>query len=165
MGVVKRPYGPWSRSMLAGLRERGLLKVEAFACWLGDRDLTIDRTLVSHWGAGRSHLPADVLPLLAEFTERTEQVFGPYIRDLGWEMVPVPRGAPEGRELADLLLELSVALGRLQLALMEARSPGSPGGRAIIAEEWVIMRDRLDELIHRAADVRAQVDARARGLE
>jgi len=162
MGVVKRPYGPWSQAMLASLRQRGLLKLEAFACWLGERDIRIDRTLVSHWTAGRSHLPADILPHLAEFTERGERVFGPYVRDLGYELIPVPKGAPEGgRELAELLLELSVTLGRLQLALMEARSPDSPGGKEITAGEWSILRDRLDDLIHRAADLRAQVDVRA----
>ena len=75
MGTVKRPYGPWSKEMLEGLREAGVLKVEALVEWLASRGTTVDRTLVSHWGAGRSHLPADVLVLLSEFTERPELVW------------------------------------------------------------------------------------------
>lgn len=160
MGVAKRPYGPWSKAMLQSLREAGLLKAEAFTVWLRDQDIPIDRTLISHWSAGRSHLPADVLPHLAQFTGRAERVFGPYLRHLGFEPVAVPEGAPEGKELADLLLELSVALGKLQLALVEARSPGGPGGRNITAGEWDVLGRRLDELIHRAADLRVQVSAR-----
>ena len=56
-----------------------------------------------------------------------------------------------------------VALGQLQLALVEARSPGGPGGRNITEGEWAVMGKRLDELIHRAADLRAQVSARSPG--
>ena len=106
-----------------------------------------------------SHLPADLLPLLARFTEDPDAVFGPYVREVGWEAVPVPEGTPDGAELTDLLLECNVALGRLQGALIRARQPDSPGGEAITVSEGQILLGRLDELIHRLADLRAQLSA------
>ena len=143
--------------MLMWLREQGLLKVEAFIAWLAERDIKIDRTLVSHWAAGRSHLPADLLPLLAEFTESPEAVFSPFLKDLGFRAVELPRGVPEDRDLINLILEAGGALGRLQRALCEARSPESPGGEEITAEERDELRGCLDVLIQRLADLRSRL--------
>lgn len=157
MATVKRPYGKWSRSMFLGLRERGLLKVEAFIAWLAERDIKIDRTLVSHWSAGRSHLPADLLPLLAEFTECPEEVFSPYLKGLGYRAVELPHGMPADRDLINLILEAGAALGRLQRALCEARSPQSPGGEEITSEERDDLRGCLDDLIQRLADLRSRL--------
>lgn len=145
--------------MLGQLREREVLKVEAFVAWLAERGIRIDRTLVSHWVAGRSHLPADLLPLLSEFTERPEFVFGVYLRDLGYDVVSIPMVEAEGKELTDLLLEANAALGRLQQSLIEARSPASPGGEAIVEEERVQLRKDLDDLMNRLAYLRAQLNA------
>jgi hypothetical protein len=155
MGTVKRPYGPWSKEMLEGCRQAGVLKVEALVEWLASRGTTVDRTLVSHWGAGRSHLPADVLPLLAEFTERPELVFGPYLHAVNCYVYHVPDHAADGTELTDLMLEAGGCLGRVQHTLAEARSPDSPGGVAITDEEREELADRLNELIHHLAEVRA----------
>ncbi len=141
--------------MLGGLREEGVLKVEALVQWLGSRGTVVDRTLVSHWGGGRSHLPADVLPLLAEFTERPELVFGPYLHAVNCYVYHLPDHAADGTELTDLMLEAGACLGRLQHTLAEARSPDSPGGVTITEEERHALAERLNELIHHLAEVRA----------
>jgi hypothetical protein len=157
MATVKRPYGPYGRAMFDKLKSEGLLKVEAFVSWLAARGIKVDRTLVSHWRATRSHLPADVLPLLAEFTGRPDVVFGEFTRPLGWDVFPIPTGPPADRELIDLILEAAASLGRLQRALYEARLPDSPGGTAITNGERDQLRQRLDELIRHLADVRARL--------
>ncbi len=143
--------------MLAGLRQRGLLKVEAFVQWLADRDLGVDRTLVSHWGSGRSHLPADLLPRLAEFTGHPEHVFGDYVRAVGCEVVRLPRGQASSEALIQLMLEAGALLGRLQQALIHAIAPDSPGGEAITSDERQELTERLDTLIHQLAEVRQQL--------
>jgi len=160
MATVKRPYGPWSQSMLQGLRDRGELKVAAFVAFLEERRIKIDRTLVSHWIAGRSHLPADILPLLAQFTGRPDLVFGHHLRAANCAPVRLPEAVPEGRKLTELLLMLGVTLGRLQAAVVEAWSPASPGGEAITREERGQLMSLLDELIQQLADLRAQLGAR-----
>lgn len=157
MATVKRPYGRWSRSMFAALRQQELLKVEAFVSWLAARGIRIDRTLVSHWSAGRSHLPADLLPLLAEFTKRPETVFGPFLNELGWRLVELPIGNPADNDLVNLILEAGAALGRLQRALCDARSPDSPGGVEITEGERAELRGCLDDLIQRLADLRSRL--------
>ncbi len=157
MGVAKKPYGPWAREMFAGLRKRRLLKVEALVQWLLGRGIRVDRTLVSHWMAGRSHLPADLLPLLAAFTGRAELVFGPFVRPVGCDVVNVPQGSADAADLAEMMLEAGASLGRLQQALIEARAPESPGGEAITAEERAELGERLNELLHQLADLRARL--------
>ena len=157
MAKTRRSYGTWSQAMLRTLRGRGLLKVEALVAWLNSRGIQVDRTLVSHWIGGRTHLPADLLPLLAEFTGEPEQVFGEYARAVGYEVVRVPTSPPETEELVDLLLAAGASLGRLQQALFDARSPDSPGGVDITADERVALGKRLDELIQLLADVRGRL--------
>jgi len=156
--MVKRPYGPWSLGMLSGLRQRGLLKVEAFVHWLAERDLGVDRTLVSHWASGRAHLPADLLPHLARFTESPEHVFGDYLREVRCELVRVPRGETSSQALIQLLLEAGALLGRLQHSLIQAMAPDSPGGEAITADEREELSTRLDTLIHQLIDIRARLN-------
>ncbi len=162
MATVKGPYGPWSRSVLEALRERGLFKVEAFVAHLSERGVRVDRTLVSHWRAGRTHLPADLLPILAEFTGRPDLVYGPYLREAGCEVVRLPRGALEDRDLVDLILDAGATLGRLQRALFDARRPSSPGGEAVTPDERAELLGRVDELIQRLADLRARLARRCR---
>lgn len=157
MGKVKRPYGRWSQQMFDVLRQQGVMKVEAFVAWLAERDIIVDRTLISHWGAGRSHLPADLLPLIAEFTGRPDLVFGGFLRAVDCQSIPIPVGAPNDRDLVDLILEAGASLGRLQRALITARLPTSPGGEAITDDERDQLRSELDELIQRLADLRARL--------
>ncbi|MBT3220752.1 MAG: hypothetical protein HN348_16820 [Proteobacteria bacterium] len=157
-----RNYGTWSHSMLSSLRGQGLLKVEALVAWLAARNIHIDRTLISHWCAGRTHLPADLLPLLAEFSGRPEEVFGEYVRAVEHEVIPIPISDTEDEDLVDLMLTAGACLGRLQQALADARAPESPGGVAITAEERAELRGRLDELIHLLANVRARLPRNGR---
>jgi len=143
--------------MFATLREQGLLKVEAFISWLAEREIRVDRTLVSHWSSARSHLPADMLPRLAGFTERPDIVFRPFLHAVDCEVVHIPRGRPGERQLIELLLEAGALLGRLQRSLIEALAPESPGGRAITDDERDKLHGRLDELIHQLVEIRAQL--------
>lgn len=157
MNQVKRPYGHWSCDMMAQLRERGVLKVEAFIHWLANQDICVDRTLVSHWVAGRSHLPADLLPLLADFTGHPEFVFGPYLKELHCDVVHLPRSQASSQELVDLVLAAGATLGELQQALVQARLPDSPCGEAISTDERDRLLQHLEELLHRLAELRAKL--------
>jgi hypothetical protein len=161
MGTVKQPYGHWTQEMLESLRRRGLFKVEAFVAWLGEQGIHVDRTLVSHWCAGRSHLPADLLPLLAEFSSRPDIVFSNYLRHVGCDVFRVPAGRPQDQELVDLVLDVGAALGRLQTALRAARAPESPGGTAITQDERTVLLQQTDELIQQLADLRMRMAAGA----
>ena len=158
--MVKRPYGPWSLGMLGSLRQRGLLKVEAFVHYLAERDLSVDRTLVSHWASGRAHLPADLLPHLARFTNSPEHVFGEYLHEVCCEVVRLPRGETSSQSLIQLLLEAGALLGRLQRSLIQAMAPDSPGGEAITTDERAELSTRLDTLIHQLIDIRARLNAK-----
>ncbi|MBN2361849.1 MAG: hypothetical protein JXR83_20530 [Deltaproteobacteria bacterium] len=163
MASVKRPYGPWSCSMLAELRRHRLLKVDAFVSWLAERGIEVDRTLVSHWIAGRSHLPADLLPLLAEFTGQPEQVFDAFVHPASCELVHVPRGVKGDRELTELLLAVGAAFGHLQHLAVMARAPASPGGVQITAEERSELLDHLQSLIQQLIDLKAQLASETSG--
>lgn len=157
MGAAKQPYGDWSTRMLANLKKSGCLKVEALVAWLAERKISVDRTLVSHWSADRSHLPADMLPLLAAFSERPDLVFAPYLRAVGCDVVKLPDGRTGDRELIDLMLEAAASLGKLQSSLRDARTPESPAGIAIADSERDELRARLDELQQQLADVRVRL--------
>ncbi len=157
MAGVQKPYGPWSRQILADLRRAGALKAEALVAYLAERGVHVDRTLVSHWQAGRAHLPADLLPHLAELSGRPELVFGPLLRPVRCEVVHSPSGSPDGRELIDLVLEAGARVGRLQRALLEARAETSPGGQTVTSEERAALVAELDGLIQRLSDVRTSL--------
>ena len=143
--------------MLQGLRNRDELKVEAFVAWLAERGIRIDRTLVSHWIAGRSHLPADILPLLSQFSGRPDLVFGEHLRAANCTPVRISEAIPEGRQLTELILSLGASLGRLNAAVVEAWSPDSPGGESITQDEREGLVQLLDELIQQMADLKAQL--------
>jgi hypothetical protein len=145
--------------MLAGLRERGALKVEAFVAWLAERGIRVDRSLVSHWFAGRSHLPADMLPWLAQYTGRAEWVFGEYLRTVSCDVVHIRRRGPDAREVIDLVTQVGGAVGHLLIALLEARAPNSPGGEEITPDEQQVVCRRLDDLIQDLAELRALMGA------
>jgi hypothetical protein len=117
----------------------------------------VDRTLVSHWSAGRTHLPADLLPLLAEFSGRPDEVFGAFVRAVDCDVVRIPARATADADLIDQVLAAGASLGRLHQALADARAPDSPGGMAITPEERSALQRRFDELITRLADTRARM--------
>lgn len=145
---------------LETLRDAGVFKTDAFVAWLDERDIKIDRTLVSHWRSGRSHLPADVLPLIAEFTERPELVYGSLLRAAGCELVRLKSDDDDascGRDILQLLLEAGSLLGELQRSLLDAVAPSSPGGTAITPDEKDELVVRLDTLIHQLVGVREEL--------
>ncbi len=158
MGAAKRAYGSWSRAMLSTLRESEELKVEAFVAWLAERDIRIDRTLVSHWFAGRSHLPADLLPHLAEFTEHPELVYGEFLHHSSCELVHVKQTIPEEKELTDQMLEVGASLGRLHRAVIDVRLPESDGGEDITAGERKHLVKNLSHLIHQLVELRYRLE-------
>ena len=141
--------------MLAQLRGDGQLKVEAFVSWLDARGVSIDRTLVSHWIAGRAHLPADLLPLLAQFSGHPELVFGEYLRVVGCELQKLPEARAQARELADHMLEAGVAVGHLQDSLLRAKAPDSPGGPLITDDERADLTRHVDRLVQQLIDLKA----------
>lgn len=143
--------------MLQSLREAQLLKVEALVAWLGQQRISVDRTLVSHWCAGRSHLPADLLPHLSRFTERPDLVFGGFLQAVGCELFRLPRGRFADSDLVDLILEAGACVGRMQQTLAQARSPGSPGGESVTEEEREDILQRLDDLIHHLVELRGRL--------
>ncbi len=160
MANVKHPYGPWSERMFARLREQKIFKTEAFVAWLSDREIRVDRSLVSHWMSGRTHLPADILVRPAQFTGRAEQVFGEYLREVGCEPVHLRSTALPDRDIVDLMLEAGATPGRLQRAVIQALAPDSPGGRDITRGECRELRQRLDVFITQLADLRAGLKQR-----
>ena len=160
MANIRHPYGPWSRLMFERLREKGALKAEAFVAWLGAKEIHIDRTLVSHWMNGRTHLPADILVRLSQFTGRPDLVFGEYLRELGCELVKLRSGALPDRDIVDLMLEAGATLGRLQRGLIQALAPDSPGGRDLTRDECRDLRQRLDEFITQLTGLRAHLKQR-----
>lgn len=155
MANVKQPYGPWTKQMFTLLRQKGGLKVEAFSAWLFERNIRVDRTLISHWMNGRTHLPADMLVRLSEFTRRSDLVFGEYLRALGCELVEINLNVPKGRDIIEMMLEAGATLGRLQQALIQALSPDSPGGKEITDGEYQELREQLDAFISQLTGLRA----------
>lgn len=143
--------------MMESVREGGLLKMEAFAAWLGERGVKVDRTLVSHWASGRSHLPADLLPLLAEYTDNPERVFGPYVREIGCELMRLPIEDPSANDLLRLFLAAGAQLGMLHHSLAAAIAPEGPGGEAITTEERDELLKRADTLIEQMVNIRAHL--------
>lgn len=143
--------------MMESVREGGLLKMEAFAAWLNERGVKVDRTLVSHWASGRSHLPADLLPLLAEYTGSPERVFGPYVREIGCELMRLPVESPEATDLLRLFLSAGAHLGLLHESLAAAIAPDGPGGEAITPEERDELLKRADSLIEQLVNIRGHL--------
>lgn len=158
MGAAKRSYGVWSRQMLSTLRKSEELKVEAFVAWMSDRGVRIDRTLLSHWFADRSHLPADLLPHLAQFTGRPELVYGPYLKDSQCELVHLQVGRPDERELTDQMLEVGASLGRIHRTVIDVRLPDSDGGEDITRAERRDLVKLISHLIHQLAELRARLE-------
>lgn len=158
MGTAKRAYGSWSHAMLAALRDADVFKVDAFVSWLSERGVAIDRTLVSHWVAGRSHLPADALPLLAEFTGHPELVYGEFLRAAFYEPVHLGAVAPTEREITDQMLEVGATLGRLHRTVIDVRLPDSPGGSSITPGEKRILCEQLTALIHQLVELRTRLE-------
>jgi len=92
--------------------------------------MAVDRTLVSHWCAGRSHLPP-ISCAPRRVHDRPDLVYGPFVRAVGYELFALPAVNGSVPELVDLTLEVGSHLGRLQKALLHARAPDSPGGGTI----------------------------------
>lgn len=91
-----RTYGDAARLILASLQRRRLLDQEAFALFVGEATgKEVRGSLVSQWCTGEAHLPADVLPLLADFTGAPELVLGPIARACGLKVSPIDEESSE----------------------------------------------------------------------
>lgn len=152
---IRHAYGDHSRRLLLALRRRGLLDTEALATWIGEATgHPVARQLVSQWISGDAHLPADVLPLLADFVGDADLVFGPLRRacTIAEPDAPAPRSEP------DAIHGLSHRMATLQLALVEARAPSSAGGSDLTDDErhaLIEQAERLqEELAHTLASLR-----------
>ena len=133
--MARRSYSNTSRPMLAALQRRGLLDQEAFAAHLESATgELITRQVVSQWVTGDSHLPADVLEHLADFTGRADLVLAPFARASGAHVV------------------VSDPVVAAQGAVLAAIDPAGPRGVAVDATE------RAD-LVRVAEDLRAQLDS------
>ena len=133
-----------------------MFETVAFVAWLDARSVHVDRSLVSQWATGTTHLPADVLPLLAQFTDRPDLVFGEYLHQLRCDVFHLPDTQGNDIDVRDLLLEAGAALGRLDHAMVVAKSADSPGGAEITREENAELLRHLDVLIHQLAELRGR---------
>lgn len=145
---MAKPFGPWSALMLDGLRERGLLKVEAYVAFLWERKrVSVQPSAVSRWFTGSYHLPADHLPHLVDYivwldrghtrSEAEALVYGPF---RGEERAG---GAPP---LDAAICEAERAACDLQRWLADSRDPAGPGGSAFTTEERQAGRRRVQDL-------------------
>lgn len=150
-------YGPWADQILADLRRRGLLKVEAFRAFLASRDLAVDRTLIQQWCSGATHLPVDVLPHLADHTGRPDLVLGPLAAQVDHQLVPVGDDAVP-MDLPTEALRIGAAVGRLQGRVAEALDPEGDAGPGLSGEE-------RDAVLGQVLDLVAQLHQVALALQ
>jgi hypothetical protein len=135
-------YGPIASRLLRVVLRRTECTSESLAAHMRDEyGVEIDSSLIRKWAQpdGRYHLPAAVLPALAEHSGRPDLVFGPLLPH-GWRIAREEAAArePSGDEEADAL----AAAAKVTAALVAG--------------------DASDELLERAAAaLRALLDARA----
>lgn len=158
MANVKHSYGPWSQRMLKKLCETEGFKVASLMCWLEEKGLNVDQALFSQWKKGSTHLPADVLPLLAAYSENPEVVFSEYTRTADCEVLRLqPRDDHEG-DLVDAVFTATDYMGRLSRAFSEARMPDSDGGKHITPTECESLLENLNDAIQRLVDLRSRLE-------
>ena len=157
MAKVKTIYGPWSERMLSRLCEIDGFKVASFTRWLRDKGVNVKDGNFTQWKKGYSHLPADALPLLAEYLNKPELVFSEYIRVVDSELLRLHPTKTSKGDLIDDFFIASDYMGRLSRAFFSVREPDSDDGQTITPSECEFLLDCLNDSIQKLVNLRSRL--------
>lgn len=159
------PYGPFQTRLFRRLKALDIMDLTGLIEELEHATgRSLDRSLASHWAAGRSHLPMDVLPHLAQLIDDyrghqgAEVVFGPMLRSLGYRVVPEAHSDESEADTPALLHRVVLEALDVVHCITRATDPHGPAGAAMSREEAADARREVDELRRALDAMAAQLD-------